>query len=760
MERGDLSVARAGFDAAITLDPLFRDAYAHRAVILSLQGEAAKASVDYCESRKSLGPGGTYGATCPCGPVAAKGLRRLAEAARLGQEARGSAIALYLKGDKAGARRKLDSALVADPGDPESYQSRAVVREASGDWRGALDDYEKGLVFAAHRLDFQKGIRASRDELRMKWRGAILADEAARRAVREAAAFAATPKPVSSRESVSLLSQFRHAPVGFALQFALVGLLSMVLVPATLLVAWQRRHELERGDLWAVLVCMVLGLAIRSMADAFPSDIRSATDMGFAIDSSHNWAAGYSFIQHVLFLIFPARLETVCRANILFDLLCVSLIYGLARRLLRDPVAAAGAAAVYAVYPISARFAASDSAHVLVTLCYLASLSLLGVWRREGKFRVLLAAAAWWAFACNVRVEALLFAPAAVLIAKSSRSDWPLRWRHLLLAVLAAAPFLVFPAAGVLSHLRDGHAPLNIAGLFLNPFFMSAVSPIPIIIAALLGVGAALWSPRRRDVLWWLAGVALLSLPSMPPRDAQQTNYRYFLPMLALFAIPAGQGLALAIKAVATLPARPQRSGSASTDFAGQPHPRLHLISLFILMTLIGAGNAPCWGFLRKAWTHQLEFAFVRRNLRGIADGCTIVRRGRFQSDSGLEISPMLSIEAGRNHRWIDTEDFLKAPSLDGCVVYYQAASCHARDGASKSPKPLGMSHILPECEQMQQRFRLEPIAEERLPVVPYVAEIYTENPVPIGFYRIDSSRRSPSRTMHSDTPREPECKR
>jgi hypothetical protein len=37
----------------------------------------------------------------------------------------------------------------------------------------------------------------------------------------------------------------------------------------------------------------------------------------------------------------------------------------------------------------------------------------------------------------------------------------------------------------------------------------------------------------------------------------------------------------------------------------------------------------------------------------------------------------------------------------------------------------------------MEERFRLEPISEASLPAAEYNGEVYTRNPLPVGFYRV-----------------------
>ena len=83
----------------------------------------------------------------------------------------------------------------------------------------------------------------------------------------------------------------------------------------------------------------------------------------------------------------------------------------------------------------------------------------------------------------------------------------------------------------------------------------------------------------------------------------------------------------------------------------------------------------------------------------------------------------------------IDTETFLADPPTADCVVYYRAANCFALD----RPPAEGAAdfQVNPKCRAIEERFRLEPISETLLPAAPYNAEVYTRNPLPVGFYRL-----------------------
>lgn len=354
LERGALPAALVGFDAALSLDSRFLDAYAHRAVVLSLQGQGAKASVDYSESRKALGHERASEPACPCGAVAARELRRLSEAARRGQEAKASGIALFLKGDKAGARRKLDSALSVDPGDPESYQSRAVVREASGDWRGALDDYEKGLEFSARRSDFQKSILASRAELRDKWRAAILADEAAKDA--------AAAKPAALRDAV--MGVFSRAlPFDFAAHgwriLAALGLLLAVRASRPLSVPAPDRRP------WLLFLG---ALALRCVFGLWGPYHHNGHGTEWVWDALQVWGdprfygPGYYEVLRPFAALWPRAPDfAVFAANAVASALIPVFVYGIARQLFDDRERPWMAGLLMLADPISVRYAASEA---------------------------------------------------------------------------------------------------------------------------------------------------------------------------------------------------------------------------------------------------------------------------------------------------------------------------------------------------------------------------------------------------------------
>jgi Tfp pilus assembly protein PilF len=154
-------------DRAIALDPRFLDAYSHRALIWSRQNKPRRAGLDYRESSKEPSdPARVWGGQCSCDAGSARGLRRLDELMSRAAKDKGEGIALFLKGDLGGADRLLTRAIADDPSDAESYQSRAVVREAQEHRRGAIGDYEMAETLVPGRPDMQADIHRSLARLR------------------------------------------------------------------------------------------------------------------------------------------------------------------------------------------------------------------------------------------------------------------------------------------------------------------------------------------------------------------------------------------------------------------------------------------------------------------------------------------------------------------------------------------------------------------------------------------------------------------
>lgn len=492
--------------------------------------------------------------------------------------------------------------------------------------------------------------------------------------------------------------------------------------------AWRR---LSRSEAAALACCFFLALLVRLSARAFPADVLMASTQGSVVGNIHQWAAGYSAILHFLYLVFPSDVATASGMNVLLGSATVLAVFAFVDAYFEDRLAAYAACAVLAFQPVSARYAASDSPYVLLTLCLFCACFFLTLWARRGNLLLLLQGAGWLALAANVRHEGAAYGAIGALILagclpRPSRQSL----RQLGAAAAAYAVFLVYPVSRLLTAVSLGTADnFSFFGVF-EAFFLSSRSPGLIVLLAVVG---ALWAARAmpRRCAAFLGALAVASLPVYFIADAlNEMSNRHTLPHLAGWCVFAGLGL----RAVAG-----RRSLTALSAAAA---------------LVLAAGSAvPHRAFLGKMWTHALEYDFIVKNLRAIPDDCVIISPGP-RNDwqiRGLRIPRQMSWEAGKRHEWLsaadgEAEDVLARP----CAVFYRATTCFAYE-PDRLKKPDWQGPERPVCRQMAERFRLEALATTTIPAIPYASEAYTLSPLPAGFYRLwpkekDLSPRHPGR--------------
>jgi hypothetical protein len=500
--------------------------------------------------------------------------------------------------------------------------------------------------------------------------------------------------------------------------------LAWTAVGGGMLVASRPKMDARR-DL-AVLAVTLLGLLLRWVATPFPANIR----LGYG--EPHGATAGREAFHLLLRAFGPLTLENVAAANAVVGALTIPAAAVLAHLLFRSNLTAVAGASVIAFHPILIRFSASDSAHVVVTLCTVLALVCTVAATTKDTLMRYAQAVGWVALAAATRHEAALFLVACVALAVTSREHLQrTNFRRLVPIALLAVVLLGHPVWQV---ARLAHTGVFHLRFWDNPFFFGGPSPWPNTVLVVLGAVALLRQtnevPRARRLAAGLFLVLVtLTLPTFSIHEPlAQTCYRYFLPSMVVLAVVAGHGLQVLIVAARSLPGRwakrfenPQRSSVLIASMAVVP----------------GLLSVPWFGFLRTSWTHAQELAFVRNHLGKVDDGCTIVTRGRYVADAGMEMSPWLSTEAGRKHRWVETAHFLEEQEPEACTVYYASASCFARDRTTTAHSNMGPFDELPECRQMRERFVLESIVETELEARPFVYEQYLKDPVPIGLYRV-----------------------
>jgi hypothetical protein len=159
-----------------------------------------------------------------------------------------------------------------------------------------------------------------------------------------------------------------------------------------------------------------------------------------------------------------------------------------------------------------------------------------------------------------------------------------------------------------------------------------------------------------------------------------------------------------------------------------RPLPRLAPGAAALAVAIVVLAAAPGFDLLRRMWTPQLEFELFREGLRGVDRRCTVVTLARTR-DAGF--APYEYLVAGE---MLDIADFLDAPTGD-CVIYYRTGNCYATS-LDVVPRDTG---VHPACRAIEERFRLDPIVERAVPALPYRGETYGRDPLPLGFYRLQT---------------------
>ena len=519
------------------------------------------------------------------------------------------------------------------------------------------------------------------------------------------------------------------APPVVSAQFILAGALVLFLLAALI-------HGLARTRPWRVLTptealalaaCVAAAAAARLLVEPFPADLQLATRQGFGLVGAHNWSAAYSLLLHLLFALFPASLDTVALANTFLACATVVALFAFMEVYIGDRLATLAGAALFACQPISVRFAASDSAHILLTLALFMAALHTALWLRRGGYFLALQVAGWLALCANTRVEGLVCAGAVACVAagavtRESRGTV----RQLLVAALPGLALSASPAWEALSAMasRPDMATIYWLGLLRSPFLHSPYSPAAAI--ALAGVGAvvALATRRiRRAGLLWIAAMAVMSLPTFYKAEPTlEYSLRHCLPALPMFSLFSGVGLGWLLG-----PGLGRLLGRAAARRVGPVLPWVALLAAAL-------AALPHLDFLDRRWTHQLEFEFLQANLGRVEDGCTVVAIGQRDQHVGLGLFPALSHEVGRGHRWVELSRFLgSSPPLGRCTIFIESASCHA---SHRRPGSAG-DGLHGECRQVMERYRLEPLARTTVPALPFAGEIYTSDPIPLGIHRV-----------------------
>ncbi len=514
--------------------------------------------------------------------------------------------------------------------------------------------------------------------------------------------------------------------------------LFVVLLGGILVSLWRLRPcILSRG---AVLPggLAVVALGLRFAAHAGPADIRPV------LTSIGTQRVGWEVMVDLLYAVFPAHDETVWTVNRVVGALSVPLLYVVVRRRFADPIVAIGAAATLAVTPLLVRYSASDTPYILLCAAFLGAVVAYDSYAESEAIGAWALALGLLTVAMQLRPDGLwLIVPAALLTIAVRR---PRMSTSAVAAAVALVAVNAAPAAWVVTGYSQGldlgrHFVL-IGSILGSPWADRAITPPMLEALVVLGAVAVLYRRRRPELLWLAAAAVALpvhtpatgayanldrlwgsaySVPMAVPLVGdtvtfhQLANARYHIPSMYLACGLVGAGIAGVLGLLAYLTRR-----------------KVPVPGVFAIALACGAA-LPRIDVLHRMWTPQREFDFFREGVAGFDPACRIATLLDV-ADAGF-----VPFEYLAPHRIVDLAELLEGPSLKGCVVYYRGGNCFTLDLVPRDQWHDFQMH--PVCRAVEERYQLEPVAEARVPALPFRGEIYARDPIPIGFYRLREHR-------------------
>jgi hypothetical protein len=476
------------------------------------------------------------------------------------------------------------------------------------------------------------------------------------------------------------------------------------LVVAALVLCWigHRRRHLPSSE--ALLVCCVFGVALalrltfgiwgpHHINGQGPLWIRGALD---APDALSAYGPGYHEVFSWVAALGGDAPDLVLFAiNAVLSSLVSVVLYVLARDLDLDPMRAVLAASLWAVDPITVRFAASEgyfTVIVFLTLC--ASTCLVTSTERLHRDGVslrsiALALAGGLLTAQVARIHPVAWVPIALapLLVLATREHGIHASRRMEAAVIAVlvTGVIIWLVSGDWVRVVAHGTPSHFAGSPID----RAVSAIPwTAVPCLAATGALIvWISRRR----WLTAVVLASVIALiathdvySQHELWQASYhRLFAPAILL-------GVAGLI---------PRR-----------------MLGWRVLVPTVVVSTLSCaaihWPAIAERTTEQREYAFLRERIADLAPGCRVAHVAR----AGLRVVevpshlPVIRIET--------PGDLDAALGAGTCLYYLHTSICSSAEG--REP-----------CDAVESAL-VDPtkVAHARFPAVPSYTELPYDRPV------------------------------
>lgn len=491
-----------------------------------------------------------------------------------------------------------------------------------------------------------------------------------------------------------------------------------VLLSAGVLVAlWRSRARLMTREAVVPAVLFLLALALRFAAHAVPADIR-------AVLEQYSLARlGWSAFLHLVYATLPERDETFWTISRFAGALAVPLLYAVVRARFTERLVAVGAAAMLAVTPLLVRFSATDTPYILLSAAFLGAIVAYDRFAASASASAMALALALLTAAMQLRPDApWLIVPAACLVLARPLPRWRTFLRPSLvacaLAFVALNTAATLAAVAATGRVQGGYWEyvVVVAPILRSPWGVGEMTPPTLAVLVAFGALAALFNGRA-GALWLLA--VLIANPFSFPADSyrdglvlgQYANARYYIPAMYLACGLGGLGVAALVRALGRLARRDLPAPAA------------------VAVGIVCLAAAPGLDLLWRMWTPQREFEFFRSGLAQLDPACRLVTLSNTR-DAGF--IPFDYLVPGRT---LDLVQFLADPH-GSCFVYYRTANCYSPDILPEAEPATFVMH--PACREIEDRFDLRPIVVTDLPVLPYRAEIYARDPLPVGFFAVN----------------------
>lgn len=511
--------------------------------------------------------------------------------------------------------------------------------------------------------------------------------------------------------SPTAIPRSSRVPDAPAWQVGGAGLFALLVLAVAVALCRMRASLLTKEALIPALLA-ALAFGLRCLAHGGPADIRGVLGEPGAQISRAGWA---SFLK-LIYAVLPPADETFWMINRVAGALAVGLLYAIVRRRFADRITAVAAATALAVTPLIVRFSASDTQYILVCSAFLGALVAYDRFVESESVAALVLALALLSAAMQLRPEAPWLIVPAALVALAG----PLpRWSAVVSGstIGACMFFSLFNFAptlwSVFGHASGGYwRDFVLVGSLVGSPWASA-DMTPRLLAALVVLGACVAPFYGRPGAMWLLATLVADPLDFPAElghapTGHYANARYHLPAMYLACGLAGVGVAALLRLL--------------------PRTTPKLVHTLAAVTIVCLAALPRFDLLHRMWTPQSEYEFFRSVIHRVEPGCQVVALAN-TADSGWAPFHYLVPDGV-----LDITDFLATP-VGGCTMYYRCATCYASDLVpSEEQSDFEMN---PACREIEERFRLEPVAEALVPALPYRGETYVRDPIPIGLYRL-----------------------